>query len=153
MAGRNRTVVLGLGRAGLATVRYLLGRGEEVAVSEARPEEALRDEERAVCQGLALECGGHSDGFVLDAARIVVGPGVDLGLPVLCRAREKGIPLLGELALAAGRFQAPVIGVTGSHGKTTVTALIGHLLKGCGRRPFVGGNIGPPLLEYFQDPA
>jgi len=146
LAGR-KIVVLGLGIAGLATVRFLKEQGARVAVSEARPATALSDEEQRELAGLELETGGHSDDFVLAADCIVPGPGVPLDLPVLEKARERGIALLGELALAAGRFSVPVIAVTGSNGKTTVTGLIGELLRAAGRQPFVGGNIGTPLLE------
>jgi UDP-N-acetylmuramoylalanine--D-glutamate ligase len=142
-----KIVVLGLGIAGLSTVRFLRDQGALVSVSEVRPAGKLTREEHTVLQGLELETGGHSDDFVLAADCIVPGPGVPLGLPVLEKARQRGIPLLGELALAADRFSVPVIAVTGSNGKTTVTGLIGELLRAAGRQPFVGGNIGTPLLE------
>ncbi len=149
LAGK-KIVVLGLGIAGLATVRFLRQQGARVAVSEARKREALSRDELEVLAGLDLETGGHSEAFVLAADALVPGPGVPLDLPVLVKARQMGIPLYGELALAAGRFSVPVIGVTGSNGKTTVTALIGELLHASGKKPFVGGNIGTPLLEALM---
>jgi len=151
IAGK-KVVVLGLGIAGLATVRFLRAQGALVSVSETRAEEAFTDVERETLAGLELETGGHSEDFVLAGDCIVAGPGVPLDLPVLAAARQKGVPILGELALAAGRFTVPVIGVTGSNGKTTVTGLIGELLRAAGRNPFVGGNIGTPLLEAFVEP-
>ena len=100
-----------------------------------------------------LETGGHSASFLAGADVVIPGPGVPLDLPMIQSAREQGIPVLGELALAAGQYQVPVIAVTGSNGKTTVTSLIGHLLQAAGKTPFVGGNIGTPLLDYFADPS
>ena len=151
LAGK-KIVVLGLGIAGLATVRFLRQQGARVAVSEARKREALSRDELEVLAGLNLETGGHSEGFVLAADALVPGPGVPLDLPVLVKARQMGIPLYGELALAADRFTVPVIGVTGSNGKTTVTALIGRLLQAAEKKTFVGGNIGTPLLEALMTP-
>jgi UDP-N-acetylmuramoylalanine--D-glutamate ligase len=150
-----QAVVIGLGTAGLSTVRYLLRCGVRVAVSE-RSNLALIDPQTLQFLEQAqvrLETGGHSAAFLAGADVLIPGPGVPLELPIIRAAREQGIPVLGELALAAGQFQAPVIAVTGSNGKTTVTSLIGALLQVAGKTPFVGGNIGTPLLDYFIDPG
>ncbi len=152
-AGAKKAVVLGLGISGMAAVRFLQDRGLKVAVSEYRPYGALRVEEQDLAGTLACETGGHSEDFVLQGDIIVASPGVPLDLPVLQAARTASIPIVGELALAAGNISVPVIGVTGSNGKTTVTSLIGELLRGCGYHPFVGGNIGTPLLSAFSDGA
>ena len=149
-----QAVVIGLGSAGLSTVHDLLRLGLRVKVSDRRPLAEIDSETRSFLDrsGVELETGGHSPDFIKGADLVVPGPGVPLDLPVLAAAREQAIPLCGELALAAGRFQVPVIAVTGSNGKTTVTSLIGALLKACGKQPFVGGNIGTPLLDFFKKP-
>jgi len=146
--------VIGLGAAGLSTVRFLLRQGVRVAVSERGTVDQIDSEAREFLQqaGIRLETGGHTPAFLSGADLIVPGPGVPLELPIIQAAREQGIPVVGELALAAGRYPVPVIAVTGSNGKTTVTSLIGTLLQAAGRAPFVGGNIGTPLLDYFADP-
>jgi len=150
-----RAVVIGLGTAGLATVRFLLAQGLRVAVSERgaldRIEPAVFDFLRQA--QVRLETGGHTETFLAGADLVVPGPGVPLDLPIIQAARAQGIAVLGELALAAGRFPVPVIAITGSNGKTTVTSLIGALLEAGGQAPFVGGNIGTPLLDYFADPG
>ncbi|HHB75860.1 MAG TPA: UDP-N-acetylmuramoyl-L-alanine--D-glutamate ligase [Desulfobulbus sp.] len=151
LAGIQKAVVLGLGISGTAVVRFLQDRGIEVAVSESCPLDAMGAEELALVDDLDCETGGHSEDFVLQGDIIVPGPGVPLDLPVLRAARTASIPIVGELALAAGNISVPVIGVTGSNGKTTVTGLIGELLRGCGYHPFVGGNIGMPLLSALVD--
>lgn len=154
LSSNMQAVVIGLGKAGLATVDDLLRQGLRVKVSDRRERSAIDAEalSRLELAGVEMECGGHSATFIDGADLVVPGPGVPLDLPVLVAARERGIPVCGELALAAGRFEVPVIAVTGSNGKTTVTSLIGALLCAVGRRPFVGGNIGTPLLQYFADP-
>lgn len=149
-----QAAVIGLGAAGLSTVRYLLNRGVRVRVSDKRPLDQI---EPSTVQwlhqaGVSMETGAHTDAVLTGADLVVPGPGVPLDQPILATARAQGLPILGELALAAGGFEVPVIAVTGSNGKTTVTSLIGHLLRAANRKPFVGGNIGTPLLEYFADP-
>lgn len=147
-------MVIGLGAAGLSTVNYLLRRGLQVAVSDRCNRDQIDPEVLKVLQQsrVRLETGGHSLSFLAGADMVVPGPGVPLDLPIIQAAREQGIPVLGELALAAGQYRVPVIAVTGSNGKTTVTSLIGALLQAAGKVPFIGGNIGTPLLDYFADP-
>jgi len=155
LTGGMRAVVVGLGKSGLAAVRYLQARGVRVAVSEFRELEQLSRTELSVLEehGAALETGGHREEFFADADLIVTSPGVPRDLPVLVAARSRNIPVLGELALAADLIQVPVIAVTGSNGKTTVTSLIGHLLRRAGNKVFVGGNIGTPVLDCLLAPA
>ena len=146
-----KCVVVGLGASGMAAVRFLHDQGLQVSVSESRPAANLGSVDLDVLRelGVAWESGGHSGEFFRDAELIVPSPGVPLDLPVLRSARERGVAIVGELAIAAGRLDAPVIAVTGSNGKTTVTSLIGHLLQAAGRETFAGGNIGTPVLEYL----
>jgi len=146
-----KAVVIGLGTSGMAAVRFLHARGLEVSVSESRPANQLGKDDLALLDhlGMAVETGGHTMEFFDRADLVVPSPGVPLNLPVLDFVRQRGIRLAGELALAAGKISAPVIAVTGSNGKTTVTSLIGHLMRQAGKRVFVGGNIGTPVLDYL----
>ena len=147
-------VVVGLGKSGLAAVQYLYDQGLEVAVSERRSINELTAPEQEVLKKyvLSVETGGHSEEFCSAADIVVVSPGVPHDLPPLRAARACGIPVVGELALAAGQFDVPVIAVTGSNGKTTVTSLIAHLLQVAGKKVFLGGNIGTPVLQYIKKP-
>ena len=149
-----QAVVIGLGAAGLSTARYLLSRGARVRVSDQRGLDRIDPATVAWLRQheVALEHGGHTAAFLAGAEMVIPGPGVPLDLPALQAARAQGLPILGELALAAGQYPAPVVAVTGSNGKTTVTSLIGHLLRAANKKTFVGGNIGTPLLDYFTDP-
>lgn len=153
LRSNTKAIAVGLGKSGLAAVRYLHGQGLRVAASEYRKQ--ISAEERSVLEqcGAALELGGHTPEFFADADLIVVSPGVPTNLPVLNAARSRGVTVVGELALAAGRIPVPVIAVTGSNGKTTVTSLIGQLLRSSGKQAFVGGNIGTPVLEYLLEPG
>lgn len=143
--------VMGLGVSGRAAVRYLVSRGIRVSVSESR---SLPPADLAFLagQGAESECGGHTLSFLQQADQVLVSPGIRWDLDILQQLRALGIPVLGELALVAPLLQRPVVAVTGTNGKTTVTALIGELLRGTGKGVFVGGNIGTSLFEYLLNP-
>ena len=146
-----RAVVMGLGVSGRAAVRYLRTLGLRVFVSDSRKftELSVSDQDYLLANNIVFEGGGHSREFLLQGDVIVLSPGIPTDLPLLKEIREMGIPLLGELALAAPRLTEQVVAVTGTNGKTTVTALLGELLRAAGKKVFVGGNIGIPLLDYL----
>jgi UDP-N-acetylmuramoylalanine--D-glutamate ligase len=150
-----RVVVMGLGISGRSAVRYLLGCGARVAVSDARSAFQMKQEELdfLCASGVMVECGGHTAAFLHQADMIMVSPGIPFDLPVLVEAGERGIPVVGELAIAGPAIDKPVIAITGTNGKTTVTSLIGELLRCSGKKVFVGGNIGIPLFDYLCEPV
>jgi UDP-N-acetylmuramoylalanine--D-glutamate ligase len=152
----SKALIIGLGRSGMSVLRFLSNLGMEVAVSESRSKERISRQELAELDqvGAKVEWGGHTDTLLEPGCLVVPSPGVSLDLDLLQRAQAMGCTVAGELALAAGRFPVPVIAVTGTNGKTTVTELIGHLLAAefGGDSIFVGGNIGRPLLDFFHQP-
>lgn len=143
--------VVGFGRAGQALVDYLHETGIRVLVSDIRNQSELSPEERQLLERCAAEYegGGHSTGFLSAADIVVASPGVDHRHSILEKVKQSGTPVIGELAIAADKFTAPVIGVTGTNGKTTVTELIGRMFEAAGKKVFVGGNIGRPIGEYL----
>jgi UDP-N-acetylmuramoylalanine--D-glutamate ligase len=100
--------------------------------------------------GILLEAGGHKTQTFLGSDLVVLSPGVPLNLEPLNAARQKGIPILGEMGLAAELIDVPMVAVTGTNGKSTVTAFLGTLLDRAGLKVFVGGNIGTPLMDYVM---
>ena len=143
-------LVVGLGKSGFSVLRWLAGQEARVTVSELKDESELEPrflrEAREI--GAMLEAGGHKKETFLSADAIVVSPGVPRDMAPLAAAREKGIPVLGEMELACRLMDAPMVAVTGTNGKSTVTALLGAMLERAGLNVFVGGNIGTPLIEY-----
>ena len=144
-------VVVGLGKSGVSAVRFLLNLGVKISVSEGGRQENLEGDlvrwlkEKRVF----VETGGHTSELLTSADCILVSPGVPPGIAPLAAARQKGIPVVGELALAKDFLKGTLVAVTGTNGKSTVTTLIGDLLRGSGKKVFVGGNIGIPLAEYL----
>ena len=145
-----RTVVVGMATTGMAAAEFLAQRGAAVVVSEIRTEAELDTApQRLRSLGIEVEVGGHTSQTFLQGDVIVLSPGVDPVIPPLTAAKEKGIPIVSEIELASWYLKRPLIAVTGTNGKSTTTALIGHILSAWGKRVFVGGNIGTPLTEYF----
>ncbi|MCF8060887.1 MAG: UDP-N-acetylmuramoyl-L-alanine--D-glutamate ligase [Deltaproteobacteria bacterium] len=144
-----RVVVVGLGRSGSAAALWLSKRGAVVTVSDLRPasdfpSDALQEIRDA---GILLELGGHAADTFLHADWIVLSPGVPPEIEPIRSARNRGISVFGEMELACRLLDIPMAGVTGTNGKSTVTALLGEMLRNRGERVFVGGNIGTPLMD------
>ncbi|MFH1215798.1 MAG: UDP-N-acetylmuramoyl-L-alanine--D-glutamate ligase [Pseudomonadota bacterium] len=146
-----RVLVVGSAKSGFAALKLLRGMGAQVMLSEKSAESRLDPELRGWLQEnrVTYETGGHSLKLFLEADFIVVSPGVPLDMDELCAARAAGKEIIGELGLGAAFLDIPVIAVTGTNGKTTVTQLINDLLVFAGRKVFLGGNIGTPLTEYL----
>jgi UDP-N-acetylmuramoylalanine--D-glutamate ligase len=142
-----RTLIVGAARSGIAAAHFLRARGALVTLSDRRPLEEL---DEAAALGVELEAGGHRSETFLKQDLIVTSPGVPWGLPCLAEAREKGIPVIGEAELASRFLQGRLIGITGSNGKTTTTALTGKIFEAAGFHTQVGGNIGTPLISLVE---
>jgi UDP-N-acetylmuramoylalanine--D-glutamate ligase len=148
-----KVLVVGLARTGVATARFLAGKGARVKVSEMKPPGDLTEALLAL-RGLPVEweTGGHTLPFFLDAELIVVSPGVPLDIQPLARARAEKIRVISEMELAFWFLRRPMIAITGTNGKTTTTTLVGEMLRASGKRAFVGGNIGNPLINFVGGP-
>lgn len=146
-----RVLVVGSGKSGFAALRFLHGLGAGVSLSDAAPPSALGPEllDWLAEKGVNYETGGHSAKMFAGADLIVVSPGVPLEIEALAKARRAGIGIIGEMGLAAAFLDRPMVAVSGTNGKSTVTELIGHLLRAADREVFVGGNLGTPLCEYL----
>lgn len=148
-----QVVVVGLGKSGVAAARFLAGRQAHVTVTDRAPSGSLTAPIAAL-KGLDLELklGGHDSRDFSKADLVVLSPGVPHTLPVFEPAWARGIPVIGEMELASRFIREPILAVTGTNGKTTTTELIGKMLKKSGKRVFVGGNIGTPLIAYADEP-
>jgi UDP-N-acetylmuramoylalanine--D-glutamate ligase len=146
VSGRRATVV-GLAREGVDLARFLSAEGVDVLVTDAKPAELLRGQLAALAdRPIRYALGGHPPDETLDADVLYVSPGVPPDIPLLSEARRRGVPISSGTQLFFERCPAPIVGITGSSGKTTTTALVGRIFEAAGRPTMVGGNIGVPLL-------
>jgi UDP-N-acetylmuramoylalanine--D-glutamate ligase len=147
-----KVLVVGLGKSGLAAALFLRHQGAQVTVSDARSAEALAKDIPALLEeGIMVEAGGHGLLTFRRQDLIVVSPGVPLETPELVQVRSFGLPIIGELELAARFLKGRILAITGSNGKTTTTTLTGEILKEAGLRTLVGGNIGVPVVSLIED--
>lgn len=147
-----KVLVVGLARTGVSTARFLVSKGAKVRVSDSSPEDRLaKSLEDLKGLDLEIETGRHTEEWFTSAELIVVSPGVPLDIKPLRAAHKKGVEIISEIELASRFIAEPIIAITGTNGKTTTTTLIGDILKKSGKKVFVGGNIGNPLIEYVFD--
>src|SRR5271167_191667 len=147
-----RVLVVGLGKSGVASALFLKARGARVTVSDAKPQDQLKDEIPVLLdQGIAVETGGHGERTFGGQDLIVVSPGVPTDAPPLAQARALGENVIGEIELAAQFFPGRIVAITGSNGKTTTTTLAGEIVTAGGFSAVVGGNIGTPAITLVQD--
>lgn len=146
-----RILVVGLAGTGVETARFFLEQGAAVTLSDKRTLDQLQPYPERIfklagsaADRLTLETGGHRMATFLDADLIVVSPGVPMAVPELAEARRAGIEIVSEVEIAYRHLQGRIVGITGANGKTTTTALTGHLLKHSGLKTQIAGNIGPP---------
>lgn len=143
-------LIVGLGKTGLAAARFLAARGEAFAVTDTRAEPPQRARLMEI-PGAAQAWRGPLESLtVTNWPRVLVSPGVSPNLPFLCAARAAGAEVFGDIEWFARWAQAPILGITGSNGKTTVTALVGELLSAAGYTVAVGGNFGIPALDLLN---
>jgi UDP-N-acetylmuramoylalanine--D-glutamate ligase len=144
------TLVVGLGATGLSGARLLRDLELPVEITDSRAAPPGLEAARRELAGVPLHLGAFSAAALERCARILLSPGVAPEEPFLQPARARGVPILGDIELFARCVDAPVVAITGSNGKSTVTALVGAMAAAAGRDVRVGGNIGTPALDLLQ---
>jgi UDP-N-acetylmuramoylalanine--D-glutamate ligase len=144
-----RVLVVGLGKSGIASALFLADRGARVAVSDTKSAEELHHEIPLLLDhGIVVEAGYHGERTFKEQELIVISPGVPADVPQLLQARQAGIPVIGEVELAARFLKGQIVAITGSNGKTTTTTLAGEIIAASGNKTLVGGNIGTPAISF-----
>lgn len=134
-----RVLIVGMGKTGLSVARFLVQRGVEVSAVDSRDYPPELESLKALLPESALTTGGFTEELFKRATHIVVSPGVSLDLPEIMNAKAEGKMLLGDIDLFACQISEPVIAITGSNGKSTVTTLVGLMAEASGRSVAVGG--------------
>lgn len=141
-------IVAGLGSTGLSCVRFLRAQGARVRATDTRAAPPGLNELRS--QHAEVEfVSGLPEALLEGAVAVVTSPGLDLRLPFFAAAGMRGLPVFGDIELFAREVSAPVVAITGSNGKSTVTSLLGEMARRAGRRVAVGGNLGTPALDLL----
>jgi UDP-N-acetylmuramoylalanine--D-glutamate ligase len=146
-------VVIGLGETGFSCVKYLRAHNKSVVVVDSR----LHPPKLAACQtafpDVRIHLGPFQSSVFSEASILVVSPGISLEEPCIAECVEKHIPVVGDIELFARHAKAPIVAITGSNGKTTLTTLMGELIQDAGKKAVICGNIGTPVLDMLQQPV
>ncbi|EIB99951.1 MULTISPECIES: UDP-N-acetylmuramoyl-L-alanine--D-glutamate ligase [Pantoea] len=145
-----KVVIIGLGLTGLSCVDFFLAQGVTPRVMDTRVSPPGLDK---LPGQVERHLGGLNGDWLLTSDLIVASPGIALAHPLLSEAADAGIEIVGDIELFCREAQAPVVAITGSNGKSTVTTLVGEMAKAAGWQVGVGGNIGLPALSLLQSPA
>ncbi|MFP8967130.1 UDP-N-acetylmuramoyl-L-alanine--D-glutamate ligase [Pokkaliibacter sp. CJK22405] len=147
IASDHLTIVVGLGKTGLSCVRFLRERHRQVVVVDTREVPPGKDELSARYPEVPLYCGALDPDLLATATELVVSPGLSVKTPAIQAASVKGVRVIGDIELFCREAKAPIVAITGSNAKSTVTTLVGKMAEAAGLRVAVGGNIGTPALE------
>jgi len=149
----HKVLVVGLGyRTGLAVSNFLAARGTAVTVTDTKNADELRPVIEKLAPGIRVIAGHQGPGLLDDGYdAVILSPGVPKSIPLIREAFRKGLPVISEIELAYRYLKGRIIAITGTDGKSTTTALTGHVLKSLGLDTFVGGNIGIPLISFVED--
>ncbi len=153
IATDNKRVVIGLGQTGMACARYLFARGLAFFACDTRDNPPAADEFRREFPGVPLYCGPLEAEVLCKASEILLSPGVAQADPAIKQAVAQGVRLSGDIDLFCQQAKAPIVAITGSNAKSTVTTLVGEMAKAAGVNVKVGGNLGTPVLDLLDESA
>ena len=151
IASDTRRIVIGLGQTGYACARYLSAKGADFAVVDTREKPPMAAQFYREFPNVELRCGELDAGFLSQATELVLSPGVAKSLPAIQFALQHGVRVIGDIDLFCREIDAPIVAITGSNAKSTVTTLVGEMAKAAGVKVAVGGNIGTPVLDLLSD--
>jgi len=147
-----KVLIVGCGTSGVASAKYLVKQGARVLISDTKQRTELSEPLKELGDlKVEFEFGGHTERSFLGAELIIVSPGVNVqNHPLLQQAKAKGTPVTSEVELAVGELEQPLIAVTGTNGKSTLTTMVGEMFKSDQKPAFMGGNLGTPLIDYIN---
>ncbi len=145
------TIIVGLGKTGWSCARYLASRGITFAIADAAAEPPMLAEMQAAFPDVPRYLGGFDEALLLHADRVLVSPGVSVQHPAIRCAMDAGVEVYGDVELFCRHAPAPIVAITGSNGKSTVTTLVAEMARAVGCHVAVGGNLGTPVLDLLTD--
>ena len=144
-------IIVGLGKSGMSLVRFLANRGVSFAVADTRENPPELATLRRDYPQVDVRCGELDVDFLCRADELYVSPGLALATPALQQAAARGVKMFGDIELFARNAKAPIVAISGSNAKSTVTTLVGEMALAAGKRVAVGGNLGTPALDLLDD--
>lgn len=153
MNSSHTPLIVGMGATGLSCARHYQRQRRAFTIVDSRVEPPGLEQLRVQCPRAEIITGEIPLERLLSATQLLVSPGVALQQPAVAEAIARGVPVIGDIDLFMAEAKAPVVGITGSNGKSTVTELLGAMSRAAGKRVGVGGNLGPPALDLLEKDA
>ncbi|MGR9035281.1 MAG: Mur ligase family protein, partial [Gammaproteobacteria bacterium] len=147
---RSKVLVVGLGVTGMSVARFLHGLGFNFAITDSRQKPQMIAEFFREMPDTPAFMGGFDDNAFKVATHLVVSPGVPLKENAIVQARANGAKILSDIDLFVCSVEAPIVAITGSNGKSTVTTMLGEMAKAAGKNPGIGGNLGTAALDLLH---
>ena len=147
------SVVVGIGKTGASCLRYFAKRGIPARATDSRSDPPGLKDLGDLAKPNDLKLGGFDLSLLDGASQVLISPGVSLDEPIAQAARTRGIEVIGDVELFARKVRAPVVGITGTNGKSTVTTLVARMAAAAGRRVLAGGNLGDAALDLLERPT
>lgn len=151
LALRTPVLIVGLGKTGLSCARFLAEYDIDFTVVDSRQRPPGLDDLKRILPKAQLVTGGFEPDLFAQAQTLIVSPGLSVHEPLIAAARARGADVIGDIELFARVVDAPVVAITGSNGKSTVTTLVGDMARRAGKAVRIGGNVGVPVLELLDD--
>jgi UDP-N-acetylmuramoylalanine--D-glutamate ligase len=151
-AQENLHVIVGLGITGLSCARYLTRHHIPFAVMDTRSNPPGLAELKQTFPDVSISLGGWDEALLDTAGKLIISPGLSLKEPAIVRQIKRGIPVIGDIELFAKEASSPIISITGTNAKSTVTTLVGEMAKASGLNAGIGGNLGLPALDLITIP-
>jgi UDP-N-acetylmuramoylalanine--D-glutamate ligase len=145
-------VIIGLGTTGISVARYLAKKSIPFAVTDSRTNPPCLADFQALFPNVPISLGKIDPTLLEKAKQLIVSPGVSVNEPVIADQVAKGTPAIGDIELFAQAAEDPIIGITGTNAKSTVTTLVGAMAEEAGKKVQVGGNLGVPALDLLTTP-
>src|SRR5687768_2665401 len=149
MSTSNLHVIVGLGTTGISCARYLKDKGIPFAVTDTRENPPHFSALQQIAPNVTTAFGHLDESLLKTAEKIILSPGIALREPVIAQQLKRGVPVVGDIELFAQAVNAPVIAITGTNAKSTVTTLVGKMAAEAGYHVQVGGNLGIPALDLL----
>ena len=150
IASSNIVVVIGMGQTGISVANFLARRQQAFMMMDTRLAPPNLEAFKQTFPNVACVLGALDSEILKAASKIIVSPGVDLKEPAIQNAVDSGVPVIGDIQLFVDNTTTPIIAITGSNGKSTVTTLLGEMMGQAGRKVAVAGNIGLPVLDLLD---
>lgn len=146
-------LVVGLGQTGLSVAQYLAAKGLNFKVADSRIDPPGKEALSTLGVQVQTEFGEFTSEFFAEADCLVVSPGIAISTPIIKAAAKRGAEVIGDIELFVQEAKAPIIAITGSNGKSTVTTLVGLMAEAAGWTAYAGGNLGTPALDFLNQPV